>query len=630
MCGIVGIVDFQQKTMNDKVLDTMLHVQRHRGPDYTGKWLNDNVALGHNRLSIIDLSERGHQPMFSADKSVAIVFNGEIYNFKSLRNELLEKGYQFDSDTDTEVIIYGYKAYGVDIVKRLNGMFAFCIYDISKKLFFLARDRFGQKPLFYYFDGNRFLFASELKTILAYPEINKEVDHNALDLFLSLQYIPAPYSIYKKIRQLQASEYVILKDKTITTQNYYDIQVDDSLKNISFQDAQQLLRRKVNEAVQQRTIADVPLGSFLSGGIDSSIISALLAQNTTKPITTISVGFDVESYSETPKARTIAEKYNTNHHEYILDLNEAKQNVENIISFYDQPFGDSSAIPTYYLSQVARQNVTVALSGDGGDELFAGYQRYHLDRKFNSIQQIIPAFLLHPLLSVLRVIPPRKNVPIERNYLLGLKRLQQVAKIDKRASILRWGSYFNFMQKQQLYKNYDFTSDKAVDYLINLYERRNISDDYTLQTQYADIFSYAPGDYLVKTDIASMQHALEVRCPLLDYELVNLVFSLPPAYSRNKSTGKHIFKETFKNDLTDKVLYGPKQGFSIPSAEWFKGAWLNILRDYLNSSQSFCKQYFNSAYIEKIIKEHQQNRDDHSKRMYLLLVLEVWNRNQRG
>lgn len=405
MCGIVGIIDFQQNIKNSNVLDNMLYVQRHRGPDYTGKWVNSNVAFGHNRLSIIDLSERGHQPMFSADKSVAIVFNGEIYNFKILRGELQEKGYQFNSDTDTEVIIYGYKEYGAGIVKRLNGMFAFCIYDISKKTFLLARDRFGQKPLFYYFDGKRFLFASELKTILAYPEINKSIDYSALDLFLSLQYIPAPYTIYKKVRQLRASEYLIFRDKTITTKNYFDIQIDDSLKNVSFHDAKQLLRQKVNEAVQRRTIADVPLGSFLSGGIDSSIISALLAQNATKKITTISVGFDVESYSETPKARTIAEKYDTNHYEYILDLNEAKQNVENIISFYDQPFGDSSAIPTYYLSRVAKQNVTVALSGDGGDELFAGYQRYHLDRKFNRIQSIVPSFIIHPMLSVFRFIP---------------------------------------------------------------------------------------------------------------------------------------------------------------------------------------------------------------------------------
>jgi len=624
MCGIIGIWKQEQIKIERIVVSNMLDKQKHRGPDNEGIWIDNNKAFGHNRLSIIDLSPKAHQPMISDDGQLIIVFNGEIYNFKEIRKLLIQKGQKFNSESDTEVILYAYRHWGIDFLPMLNGMFAFCIFDKIKNIFVLACDRFGKKPLFYYFDNQIFVFASELKALISYPNLKLVTDFESIDLFLSLQYIPAPKTIYKNIFRLKPSEYLIFNGEQIKTNSYYDIEVKKDLWKLNYEDAKLLVKQKVNEAVTKRMVSDVPLGSFLSGGIDSSIVTAILAQNSANPINTISVGFKEKKYSELDKARSIANKYKTNHNEYILDIEEAKNSVVDIISYYDQPFGDSSAIPTYFLSKVTKKHVTVALSGDGGDELFTGYQRYFLDKKINSVQKIVPNNLLKFLLSFTNFVPPLKNVPIEKNFLLGLKRLNQVIDIDDRASILRWGSYFNFEQKKKLYIDYQLNEDNAVKYLTELFDKRNEISNYTQQTKYADIFSYAHGDYLVKTDIAAMQHSLEVRCPLLDYDLVNTAFSLNPAFFTQGSSGKKILKEAFKNELTNEVLFGAKRGFSIPSAEWFRADWLKILNDYLASENSFCKKYFNHNYINLLINEHLKNNDDHSKRLYLLLVLEVW------
>ena len=625
MCGILGIIaPFAEDQLNE-ILQKMLHQQSHRGPDAQGIWIGEGAALGHNRLSIIDLSEKGNQPMNTEDGHLHLVFNGEIYNFKSLRKELLALGYSFRSETDSEVILKGYHAWGPEIVKKMNGMFTVAIYDERDKHLFLARDRFGQKPLFYYWDGKKMVFASELNTFRAFPNLNLNTDFTALDLFLSLQYIPSPYSIYQEIRQLGASEYLILKNGQISTERYYDINIHDGLASLDFEEAKIALREKLELAVKRRLMADVPLGSFLSGGIDSSIITSLIAQNSSKAVTTVSVGFESKAFSELPKASSIAQKYGTDHHEFILSLADAEKQVVDVLQSYGQPFADPAAVPTYFLSQVTRQQVTVALSGDGGDELFTGYQRYHLDQLINRFTHILPAPVLRSLLKPLTLIPPRKNVPIGKNWPLGLRRLQQVLSIDERASILRWGSYFSQKHKKSLMPTLANGQDKAAQYLIDLFDAKPEITDFSMKTQYSDLYGYAPGDYLAKTDIASMQHSLEVRCPFLDYEVAELAFSLNPSYYRHNRKGKHLLKEAFKKDLTDEVLYGPKQGFTLPVAEWFKGSWLGILNDYLQSSNSFCKVHFDPAYIQQMISDHQKNRDDHGKRLYALLALEAWN-----
>jgi len=630
MCGIIGFLDPKLYNIDREILLRMLGSQQHRGPDYSELWQEGEVALGHNRLSIIDLSENGRQPMFNFDKSLAIVFNGEIYNFKEVKETLIKKGYHFVSETDTEVVLNGYHAFGSSILQYINGMFAFCIYDRRENSFFLARDRFGKKPLFYYHDHERFIFASELQAIVQYPDLNLEIDTESLDLFLSLQYVPPPYSIYRNIKQLSASEYLMVQNAQLHIEKYYDLKLKPELCKLSFEESKKIVQKMVTESVKKRMMADVPLGCFLSGGIDSSIVAALLAQQSTQAITTISVGFEEREYSELDKARTIAQKYKTNHCEYVLDINDAKNNVENIISYYAQPFGDSSAIPTFFLSKVAKQNITVALSGDGGDEVFAGYQRYHLDKIMNRLQKYLPTQLLQAGANLFSKISPQQNVPIEKNWRLGLKRLAQVVEINPKASILRWGSYFSFAQKTKLFGiNYCANTDVAVDSLATIFDSRTDIRDFMQRTQYTDLFTYPVGDYLVKTDIAAMRHSLEVRCPLLDYELVETVFSLNPQFLCKNGKGKHIFKETFANLLTPEVLYGPKRGFGIPIAEWFRSYWLDILHDYLLSQSSFCKQYFNMNYIYQLIYEHKRNIDDHSKRLYLLLVLEVWNKKNR-
>jgi asparagine synthase (glutamine-hydrolysing) len=622
MCGIAGFI--QPSLAEESLIRKMLTAQSHRGPDSTDCWVDKNAALGHNRLSIIDLSTNGNQPMFTPDGRYGIVFNGEIYNYQALKTDLQSKGYSFKSGTDTETILYGYEVYGIKVLDKMNGMFALAIYDRLKQSFFLARDRFGKKPLFYYHKGETLVFSSELQALLTYPQLALSLNEAAVDQFLSLQYIPSPHTIYKEIKQLGASEYLMYEKGQIRIQSYYSLRPKSEYAKLDYEEAKKLVKEKVSEAVRKRLMADVPLGAFLSGGIDSSIVTALLAQQSSKQLTTVSVGFDQAAYSELDKARSMAKRYQTDHHEYVLSLDEAQKSVEEVISYYTQPFGDSSAIPMYFLSRTTRKHVTVALSGDGGDELFCGYQRYHLDLKMNRLQTLLPNFLLKAAFDSFQLIPPKKNVPIERNWPLGLKRLAQVIRIDSRASILRWGSYFSFEQKKQLYREYAYPQDEAVRYLTHLFEQSKDFQDFSLRTQYADLFSYAQGDYLVKADIAAMRNSLEVRCPFLDYELAELVFSLNPQFSRKGMSGKRILKEAFAADLTPEVLQGSKQGFSIPMVDWFKSTWLDILRSYLQSPKSFCRQHFRMEYIEKLIKEHIHNQDDHSKRLYVLLVLEVW------
>jgi len=625
MCGILGIIDPTQEGQLEAILESMLHQQRHRGPDAQGTWQNGHVTLGHNRLSIIDLSEKGIQPMHTEDNSLHLVFNGEIYNFEEIKKELLTKGYTFRSHTDSEVILKGYHAWGPEILNKMNGMFALAIYDQRDHHLFLARDRFGQKPLHYYWDGKRFVFASELNTLKTFPDLRLTPDFEAIDLFLSLQYIPAPFTIYKDIKQLGASEYLIVKKGQLKKERYYDLNINPELAKLGFEEAKHLLKDKLNIAVQRRLMSDVPLGTFLSGGIDSSIITSIIAQHTSEAVTTVSVGFDEKAFSELPKAASIAKKYQTDHHEFVLNLADAEAKVVDVLASFGQPFADPAAVPTYFLSKITRSAVTVALSGDGGDELFTGYQRYHLDRKINSLTRLFPIGLLQLLLKPTSLIPPKQGVPIEKNWPLGLRRLQQVLATDKRASILRWGSYFSPAHKKQLMPAYmTQTKDIAQQYLAQLFDSRSDISDFSIRTQYSDLCGYAPGDYLAKTDITSMQHSLEVRCPFLGYEMAELAFSLNPRFYRQQGKGKHPLKEASKDDLTNEVLYGPKQGFSIPVAEWFKGSWLEIFQDYLNSTESFCKQHFELPYIQKMITEHTKNRNDHSKRLYALLALEVW------
>ena len=629
MCGIFGVISNNEYLKSNEIVAQCLDIQKHRGPDASGTWNDAHATFAHNRLSIIDLSEKGKQPMTNAKQSIVIVFNGEIYNFPTLKSELLTKGFEFISTSDTEVIINGYEAWGEEIFSKIHGMFSFCLYDIVNKKFYLVRDRFGKKPLYYsQLDDNSIIFASELNTILAHPAIDKSINEDAIDLFLSLQYIPQPSTVYRKIVSVDAGSFLKIDGRNKESKKYYSLKVSPQYQGIEYPEALQLIRQQVEESVTKRMISDVPLGSFLSGGIDSSIITAVLAQNSTKPVTTISVGFQEKKYSELDKAASMAKRYKTEHHEYVLNLDDAHLHLAKIVNAYGQPFGDQSAIPTYFLSQVTRKHVTVALSGDGGDELFSGYQRYHLDKKINNLQKFIPTPILKLLVSVFGIIPPKKNVPIERNWTLGLKRLKQVLEIDKKASILRWGSFFSIKHKRELYQTYGYNEDLAVQMMKRYFEYSE-NKDITTASQYCDLHTYAPGDYLVKTDIAAMQNSIEVRCPLLDHELAEIAFSLPRSFHFKGMNGKRILKEAFSKDLTNEVLYGPKQGFSMPLAEWFRGSWLTMLYDYINSTNSFSKIYFQRKYIDKMIEQHKTNKDDHSKRLYLLLVLEIWYQNLR-
>lgn len=631
MCGIVGKVSFRQgQHIQREDIITMAENVHHRGPDDAGFYISKkkHVGLGHQRLSIIDLSAAGHQPMCNEDGSIWIVFNGEIYNFQSLRQPLVEKGHIFKSHTDTEVIIHLYEEYGEDCLQYLRGMFAFAIWDEKKQKLFLARDRLGKKPLKYYIGDHFLVFASELKAFIDMPGVPREIDEEAIHHYLTFQYVPSPMTGFKEIKKLSPAHFLTV-DLSHSTPKIHESQywhLDYGYKrNLTIPEWEELFTEKFNESVRMRMIADVPLGVFLSGGLDSSLVVSSLAESSSRPIKTFSIGFGYEKYNELPVAQKVASQFQTDHtvlsvQPDIIDL------IPRLAYSYEEPYADSSAIPTYYISKLAREHVTVVLNGDGGDENFAGYP-WHFYHKLSTQFERMPLFLRQLLAG------NRQLLSLLEHHSTSARRLSifiQSLKLPRAQRYLLYftSSYFTSWEKRNLYTDAfqrdckNFSSERLLQILY-----QTSSSDPVDQALGTDIHSYLPDDLLVKVDIATMMNSLEARSPFLDHELVELVASMPSHLKLHGRQGKFFIRNLAKNRLPDAVTRGKKKGFMVPLGYWLNGELHSYLKDILLNPQAHIHRYIRPEAIRHLILEHSYGKIDHGSRLWSLLMLEHWFKN---
>lgn len=640
MCGICGKISHGSEPINESLINSMCSSLAYRGPDDRGIYTNTgslgngnqvHVGLGHQRLSIIDLSAAGHQPMSNEDGTVWVAFNGEIYNFREIRAELQKKGHLFRSDTDTEVVIHLYEEEGVNAVERLNGMYAFALWDEKLNRLWVCRDRIGIKPLVYYWDNHNFVFASEIKTLLNDPLIFKDLDHEALLLYLAFNYVPAPYTIFKGIRKLKPGQYLIIQNQELEIIEYWDApQTADLDKSVELTAVQadsykDILFNCLEDAVQTRMIADVPLGAFLSGGIDSSIIVALMARHAAKPVKTFSIGFeDADLYDETGYACEVAELNKTDHYEFKLSYKDMLEALPNIISSFDEPFADSSAIPTYIVSKETRKHVTVALSGDGGDELFAGYRSYLAQYWFSKYMMVPGLFREGLLEKIINALPDSRDTK-GLEYIRRLKKFIKGTKGSFPERVLSLKEVFPKDVRQKILleasndKSLHDPAQKWVERLLNYYPGDSLNS-----ILYSDLRDSLPGDMLTKVDWMSMKNSLEVRVPFLDHRLVELVFKMPGSLKIKNGKTKYILKETFKDLLPKSIYRRPKAGFEVPISRWLKTELKFLLDQYLAEKRIQNQGIFDHKIVKQLVGQHLSGKTDTSWMLWNLIVFQSW------
>jgi asparagine synthase (glutamine-hydrolysing) len=593
----------------------MCSVIHHRGPDEWGMWVDNAVGIGMKRLRIIDLAG-GHQPMANHDGTVRIVFNGEIYNYRELRRDLEKRGYRFATNSDTESILHLYEEYGKDCVTHLRGMFAFAIWDAKSRRLFMARDRLGKKPLHYLHDGEKLIFGSEIKSILRYPTLKPEVNRAGIVNYVAYGYSPDPDTLFSNINKLPPGHRLTWEHGRISIDCYWDMQY---LPDFSLSEQQILeeAERLLEESVRIRLVSDVPLGAFLSGGIDSSLVVALMARNMGEPVKTFSIGFNEKNYNELPYARLVAQKYGTDHHEEIVQP-DAEEVIPYLIKMFDEPFADSSAIPTYYVSRLARRHVTVALSGDGGDEMFGGYDRY-LDSRLSRTTDHLPIAVRKALLGA-----PTKYLP---ESFPGINTLRYLASgaddryIAKMTKGLSWTHSLLFSHDLVRLTG---TSDPSIP-LLKLLPLVQQHDAIT-RRQYLDCKTYLPGDIMTKVDRASMSVSLEARAPMLDHHFVEFAFRVPVEYKVHGSTTKYTLKKLAYKLLPNEIIDRPKMGFAMPVAQWINNEWLEMSQELVVGSRALQRGNFNTNYLHHMMSEHRRGRRDHSYIIWTLMVLEMWYR----
>ncbi|MBP1728973.1 MAG: asparagine synthase (glutamine-hydrolyzing) [Deltaproteobacteria bacterium] len=598
----------------------MGEVIRHRGPDAGGEYLDDHIGLAHRRLSIIDLSPQGNQPLFSADGRLAIVFNGEIYNFQILREQLQREGVVFRTKTDTEVILALYSKMGTECLKQFNGMFAFALWDTVEKTLFIARDRIGKKPLYYYHaGGDRLAFASEIKSLLQLPGISREIEPTAISDFLSYQYIPDPKTIYRNIFKLPPAHYMTLQaGGEPHVGEYWDIEFSPR-ESRPFAAAEEELLALLQDATAVRMISDVPLGAFLSGGVDSSAVVALMAKSSGDPVRTCTIGFQDKRHDESPFAREIAGLFRTNHTEFMVK-DRFVDTVSLLPKFFDEPFADSSAVPTYHVSRLARQAVTVALAGDGGDESFAGYDKYAVELKENLVRQYVPR-------SVLSLIHTAA-AGLEGNIMARKARsLSGSALKDPGRAFFRTNSCIEEPQLQQLLADDIRRASSSYDPAVHTlrYWNKVSGKDHVACMLYTDLKTYLPGDILVKVDRMSMANSLEVRAPFLDYRIIEFAASLPSDWKIKGENKKIILKKAFSHLLPDAILNRAKHGFTVPLDDWFRGELKPMAEECL-FNQPALAEFLSMATVRRLWQEHQGKRCSHGTILWSLLMLALWQR----
>lgn len=629
MCGIAGFIEHSVVSesldhTNERavVLDRMCRVIRHRGPDDQGMFVEGGVALGMRRLSIIDLAG-GHQPLSGCDDSATIVFNGEIYNYRELQQALEKRGHRFHTHSDTEAIVHAYEEYGTACVDHLRGMFAFALWDKRAQKLFIARDRVGKKPLYYTLTrSGTLVFGSELKSLLEHPEVTREINPHALDSYLSFGYVVDPLTIFQNVHKLPPGHFLEFADRRISIREYWDFKYDAELidETKSEEDYLEELRHLLDEAVRVRMIADVPLGAFLSGGVDSSAVVGLMSKHSEQPVKTFSIGFEEDSYNELKYARIVAEHFKTDHHEFIVTPDVCNV-VDELVWHFDEPFADSSAIPTYVVSKLAREHVTVALSGDGGDELFAGYTRYGVDTKRSHFARL-PRFLRAGAMQ-----PLSRRLP---HGVWGRNYLHNVA-LDPLERYIDSVSVFTSLNKHSLYTD-EFQaqlSDASDDSAATIFGRfaAHVNTGAPLDNLlYLDSKTYLPGDILTKVDRMSMAVSLETRVPLLDHKLIEFVTRIPASMKMRGATTKHIFKRAINDLVPQALLNRPKQGFGVPVQQWINQELRSYIRDVLRDNKTRSRGYFNKRYVDVLFDEHERGRRDHSMQIWSLFMLELWHR----
>lgn len=615
MCGICG---FNWK--DEHLVSRMSGSIAHRGPDQEGIFCDDNISLGHRRLSIIDLSEQGRQPMFNEDSTVCLVFNGEIYNYKELQKDLKTKGHVFRGKSDSEVILHGYEEYGVDCLQHLRGMFAFAIYDMSKKSLFIARDRIGIKPLYYYHKDGKFLFASEIKAILEDKGIDRQVNLQALYDYLGFEFVPAPQTMFNDVLKLPAGHYLELKDNHLKISRYWDLQMAGFNRTISFGEAVERQKVLLEDAVKSHLMSDVPLGVFLSGGLDSSAIVALMRKHISGPLKTFTIGYEDRSFSELDYAAIVAQHCDTEHQVLMLD-DIRPEYVEKTLYHLDEPMTDLSTVPLYLLCKQAREHVTVCLSGEGADESYAGYDRFKAAR-LASFFSLIPGPVRKNIIGKMVGLLPDQSQ--KKGAINMLKRFVEGANLPKEGNHLRW----QYFASEELAKNL-FTSnffDAVVPdpfRIVREYSERCNDTDAVNKQIYLDMRYMMTDSVLMKVDKMSMASSLEVRVPLLDHPLVEFLASLPGNWKLKGLTTKHIFRSALEELLPQKIVHRGKQGYSLPVKHLLRGDLKEYMVTLLNDSP-LIQQYTNREYVNTLINEHCAMKQNHNHVLWALMNVSIW------
>ena len=629
MCGIAGIVNLRTRPVEPALVRRLCDVLAHRGPDDEGYYIKGPVALGQRRLAILDLAG-GHQPMGNEDGTVWITFNGEIYNFSELRARLEGLGHRFATRSDTEAIVHAYEEYGPACVKELRGMFAFALWDQPRQTLLLARDRVGKKPLFYTEIDGQWVFASELQALLRHPGLTREVDWAALDAYLTYGYVPAPKTIFRGVHKVPPAHWLTLKLRPgrsdapeVHVERYWQLAYEPKLR-LSEEDAADGLREVLREAVRLRMIADVPLGALLSGGIDSSIVVALMSQLSDRPVKTFSIGFDDQEFNELPHARRVAEWCGTEHHELIVRPN-ALEVLPTLVRHYGEPYADSSAIPTYYVAKLTREHVKVALNGDGGDECLAGYERYAgglaADR-YGRIPEFVRKLAIEPLSRLIPTSAPRGS------RLRQARRFLEVAGQPAPQRYLRWIGYFSAEGKAAFYSS-EFQERlagyQAESWLYRMWDQLVAAGLDPLDRMLAlDVESYLPNDLLVKMDIATMANSLEARSPFLDHKVMEFCAALPSRYKLRGLTLKYLLRKAGARLLPPETLGRRKMGFGVPVGNWMRGELRGWVEDLLLSPRALKRGYFQPEALRQLVWAQLDGRQDQSFQLWALLWLELW------
>ena len=625
LCGIVGQARADGCAPRRQVLEQMCDALAHRGPDSRGIHGEGPAGLGIQRLRIIDL-DTGDQPISNEDRSATVVLNGEIYNYRELRRELEGRGHRFASRSDTEVIVHLYEERGIDCVHALHGMFAFALWDAKRERMFLARDRVGKKPLFYALSGGALRFASELNALMRDHEIPREIDHAALDAYLAYQYIPAPLSAFEAVRKLPPASRLVYEGGRATIDHYWRLDYSRKLDTDEPEEICELIRDQVDRAVRRRMVSDVPLGAFLSGGIDSSCVVASMAEVSAEPVRTFSIGFrsEDESFNELPRARTIADRYATEHREFVVEPDSLEM-LPRVVRQYGEPMADSSAIPSFYLASLAAQFVTVALNGDGGDESFAGYPRYVSNALAQRLERV-PAPLRRLVSAGGSRLPRSGEVSSTANR---IRRAALSASLSPPDRYRAYVTHLNGLDRDRLYTSEfrELTGPGVVPGVIGAPWAESSAANVVDRMLDVDIRTYLPGDLLVKMDIASMAYSLEARSPLLDHELMEFAASLPPEWKLRGREKKVGLRRAMRGRLPDEILDGPKQGFQVPLAEWLRGELRPLAHEVLLDSTARERSYFNPGYVRELLDQHATRQADHSRGLWALLVFELWHRD---